>query len=656
MPVLWSDCARCRGPLPPGSTSCPACGAAVGDDLATATALQGDAGRATSTRANPAGPSSATDPPGDGLRPPEAPDEIGRLGGYRVLGRLGAGGMGAVYKAEDPQLRRLVALKVMLPSLAADPTSRDRFLREARAAAAVEHDHVIPIHQVGEDHGTAFLAMPLLKGETLADRLKGESPLPVAEALRIGREVALGLAAAHAGGLIHRDIKPANIWLEGAARRVKILDFGLARSESPEGGDWLTDPGSVVGTPVYMSPEQARNEPLDGRSDLFSLGTVLYEMTTGRLPFRGKTTTAVLTALAVDDPRPPLAENPGVPAEVSDYILRLLSKAQDERPATANAVAGDLARLSTAAAGTPPDAPAPDVWEAIDAGGRTGVVRSTASRANRRKGPDLRWLGLGAIILAGVIALIGQLATGRAAKGPAVEQKEATGETPPTKSTTVSKGDPESTRTDSAPPGPRAGLIFDGKATRVVVPGLNFDGKLPLTVETWVTPTGFGQEGYLCVLGEPGGGIGFTPTGSFGAGVFDGTGWRTAYGANVPAGRKAHLAAVFTADGITLYLDGKTTATKPGAIGPVPPTKPPTVIGSFVPDTPPGWFRGTMHALRVSKAARYATDFTPTPWWDPDPNTLALYRFDDGVGPRLTDHSGHGRHGTVEHGTWVSGK
>ena len=162
------------------------------------------------------------------LSPPQSADELGRLGAYRVLRLLGQGGMGAVFLAEDPALQRQIALKVMLPSVANNPTAKARFLREARAVAAVEHDHIIHIHQVGEIDGVPFLTMPLLKGQTLADRLSKE--LSLADIVRLGREVAEGLSAAHDRGLIHRDIKPANVWLEGSKERVKILDFGLARA------------------------------------------------------------------------------------------------------------------------------------------------------------------------------------------------------------------------------------------------------------------------------------------------------------------------------------------------------------------------------------------------------------------------------------------
>lgn len=237
------------------------------------------------------------------LSPPLDPRERGGLGPYRVLRVLGAGGMGVVFLAEDSQLHRPVALKAMLPTLAGNSVHRQRFLREARMAAAIEHEHVVTIHQVGEDRGVPFLAMPLLKGESLEDRLQRVGKLPLTEVLRIGREIAEGLQAAHELGLIHRDIKPANIWLEGARARVKILDFGLARALADTG---LTQQGTILGTPAYMAPEQGRGDPVDERSDLFSLGCVLYRACTGFVPFPGSDLVAQLMAVATHEP-PPLS-------------------------------------------------------------------------------------------------------------------------------------------------------------------------------------------------------------------------------------------------------------------------------------------------------------------------------------------------------------
>src|SRR5262249_33204178 len=184
------------------------------------------------------------------LAPPQGPDELGRLGPYRILKALGTGTMGVVFQAEDSHLMRLVALKVMRPSLGSSAEYHRRFLREAQLAAAIEHEHIVTVYQVGEDRGVPYLAMKLLRGETLADRLKragGRWPRP--EVLRVGREIAEGLAAAHARGLVHRDIKPANVWLEEGRDRVKIVDFGLARGTGNDAQ--FTQAGAVIGTPAY---------------------------------------------------------------------------------------------------------------------------------------------------------------------------------------------------------------------------------------------------------------------------------------------------------------------------------------------------------------------------------------------------------------------
>jgi serine/threonine protein kinase/endo-alpha-1,4-polygalactosaminidase (GH114 family) len=298
------------------------------------------------------------------LAPPLAADEIGRLGPYRVLSILGHGGMGVVFRAEDPALKRAVALKAMQPALSANHDHRARFLREAQTAAAVKDDHVVSIYQVGEDRGVAFLAMEFLEGEPLDQRLKRGPELTMAEILRIGRETALGLAAAHKRGLVHRDIKPANLWLENknesgkkkdetrnkkvdsslpsSSFRVKILDFGVARPLTEQ--THVTQSGAVIGTPTYMAPEQAAGEKVDHRCDLFSLGCVLFLLTTGQVPFRGTNAIAVLRAMEMTKPPPPHVLNPAVPKGLSDLVMQLLAKKPEERPATAQAVADTLAQ------------------------------------------------------------------------------------------------------------------------------------------------------------------------------------------------------------------------------------------------------------------------------------------------------------------------
>jgi len=283
------------------------------------------------------------------LRPPQADGELGRLAGFSILTLLGQGGMGAVFVAHDPLVRRRVALKVMRPELTARPESYQRFLREARSVGAVEHDHIIPVHQVGEDNGVLFIVMPLLHGEALDRRLAREHRLPIPAILKLGRETAEGLAAAHAHDLIHRDIKPGNLWLEGTCedgvgfRRVKILDFGLARAVHDDSR--LTAAGGVLGTPAYMAPEQADGQAVDHRADLFSLGAVLYRCCTGTPPFAGPSTLAILSALANKTPVPVREKNPDVPPVLADLIMRLLAKAPGERPQTAAEVAETLRRI-----------------------------------------------------------------------------------------------------------------------------------------------------------------------------------------------------------------------------------------------------------------------------------------------------------------------
>ena len=233
----------------------------------------------------PAGRSLAEAGRFDFLDPPRAAGELGWLAHYRVRRLLGEGGMGLVFQAEDTVLLRPVALKVIRPELADLPRSHNGSLREARAMAAIKHDHIVTIYQVGQERGVPFLAMEYLQGMSLDHWLdRGHKP-SVELVLRIGREIAAGLSAAHQHGLIHRDIKPANIWLEAPIGRVKILDFGLARSERED--VQITSPGTVMGTPAYMAPEQARGERRRRIGDLFSLGCVLYRLCTGRVAVRG---------------------------------------------------------------------------------------------------------------------------------------------------------------------------------------------------------------------------------------------------------------------------------------------------------------------------------------------------------------------------------
>lgn len=281
----------------------------------------------------------------------DLPEAVGK---YRVLGLLGRGGMGVVYLAEHPKLSRTVAIKVMALELAARTEVRVRFLREAQAAAKVRHDNVVVIHDVDESGGIPFIVMEHLQGQSLEDLLRAEPALSVPHAVRIAREVAEGLVAAATAGIVHRDVKPANIWLEGdpsaadwsrRVERVKVLDFGLARAA--DGADGLTVPGTVLGTPAYMAPEQAAGKDVDGRADLFSLGCVLYRMLAGRSPFAGTTVMAVLNAVATHHPPPPCEVNPAVPAKLSTLVMKLLDKDPAHRPRSADETVSELRGLDS---------------------------------------------------------------------------------------------------------------------------------------------------------------------------------------------------------------------------------------------------------------------------------------------------------------------
>jgi tRNA A-37 threonylcarbamoyl transferase component Bud32 len=281
------------------------------------------------------------------LRPPESPGEMGRLGTFRVLGVLGRGGMGIVLHGQDPALGRDVAIKAMKPELAAFPEPRRRFQQEAQAAARIDHAHVAPIYQVDEARGVPYIVMPLLRGQTLSARLlelrEKSARLSPLEAVRCARQMAEGLAAAHEKGIIHRDVKPANVWLKAPDGTAVLLDFGLARA--CECQQELTQVGAVVGTPSFMAPEQAAGEAVDARADLFSLGCVLYEMLTGERAFGGTCIMTILVKLAAHTP-PAVAERvPGLPAELSELVGRLLAHAPEQRPPSAEDAACRLRRI-----------------------------------------------------------------------------------------------------------------------------------------------------------------------------------------------------------------------------------------------------------------------------------------------------------------------
>jgi serine/threonine-protein kinase len=534
---------------------------------------------------------------------------LGRLGHYVVLEMIGRGGMGVVFRAHDETLNRVVAVKLLSAAPANNAPARQRFLREARAAAAVRDEHVISVYAVDEVNGTPYLVMEYIRGQSLEEKLARTGALELHEVLRIGMQVARGLSAAHAQGLAHRDIKPANILLENGVERVKITDFGLARVADDAS---LTQSGTVAGTPEYMAPEQAQGGFVDHRADLFSLGSILYTMCAGHPPFRASNPLAVLKRVVEDTPRPLRQINPAVPDWLEHLIAKLHAKDPADRFQSAAEVAvlleRCLARLQRSSTGpSSPLSPSPD-----------------PGRGWRRRA----WFVVAVLCLA---ALAGAAFFWR-----------------------------HLWPSDSTAPAPRYALRFNGVDSRVDMPTLTYDGSHPLTIELWATIRQRDQPiaNLICNNAVA---VGIDGEQRWNGWVRDLPGdglesrrflWSDApYQVNQPT----HLAVVLDDRVWRLFVNGRLQAVQPQLRG----NHVPSTQGFFlgVHHTPEGKthasYAGLLHELRISRAARYERDFSPLSRFEPDLDTMALYHFDEGKGNVLTDSSGHGHHGIITAAQWV---
>ncbi|QDV22521.1 serine/threonine-protein kinase [Aureliella helgolandensis] len=344
------------------------------------------------------------------LEPSEHPESLGRFARFEIMEFLGRGGMGIVMRGYDTSLNRHSAVKVLAPELATSAAARKRFSREAKSAAAVVHPHVVPIQTVDEHNGLPYLVMPVVEGQSVDARVRNSGPLSVMEAIRIASQIADGLAAAHAQGLVHRDIKPANVLLENGVERVQITDFGLARAIDDAS---MTRSGIIAGTPQYMSPEQAHGDSIDHRSDLFSLGSLIYFMLTGHSPFRAETTMGVLNRICNEQPRSLRSINADIPDWLEQIVMKLLAKPREDRFQTAAEVAELMQRWHA-------HLQQPDI---VDPPQKTDRKLASVAHADRSQGGLAKWLI--ATAAAGFLAFAGVFIVLELDKGTLTIESEA---------------------------------------------------------------------------------------------------------------------------------------------------------------------------------------------------------------------------------------
>jgi len=561
---------------------------------------------------------------------------IGTLGHYEILKVLGQGGFGVVFKAFDEKLHRHVAIKVMNPQMAATSPPRKRFLREARSAAAIRHENIVAVHSV-EEQPLPYLVMEFIDGQTLQQKLDGNGPLDVTEVLYLGQQIASGLAAAHALSLIHRDIKPGNILIEGdVEQKVKITDFGLARASDDAS---LTRSGMISGTPMYMAPEQAMGQPLDHRTDLFSLGSVLYQMTCGRPPFRAPNTVAVLRRVAEDTPRALQEIVPELPDWLVVIINKLLAKKPEDRYQSAKEVAELLGRCRTefrvSGKVTGIEALVAKAQDEPILGAKQQVPAKTSAQPSLSR--TLYFMVLGMMVMFPI--LFGKQLSSyvNAWIWPAI----------PTLPATKFAG----------------GLEFDGKDDFVSIDAV--DWSYPqFTIEAFVTSAPNSDNGTIVQLGSGGKNPEWMslyddhqadPGKRLSGAAIQGKTPFANTSAPLTTGVRQHRVLVFDGRYMHYYVNGIWQAKRfaeahEGLMWKM------KNLRIACDGSERKFFQGRIDQVRISHIARYDDNFAPLTSLTSDDSTLALYNFDEGIGEVLRDASGNGHDGKIVGAKWVNSK
>ena len=549
---------------------------------------------------------------------PPTPEEVAHLfPNYEILSMLGRGGMGAVYKARQTALDRLVAIKLLPLEISVDQAFADRFRREARAMAKLNHPHIISVHDFGQtSEGHLFFAMEFVEGANLHDIIHGPGLAPE-QALAIAAQICTALAYAHGKGVVHRDIKPANVMLDTDSQ-VKVADFGLARLTDNSAADFgHTMTGTVMGTPDYMAPEQMKGMNVDHRADIYSLGVMLYEMLCRETP-RG----------AFDLP----SARTGCDPRLDSIVLKAMQQAPERRYQSTHEMKADVETARTPLPASPPPTEAPRPL----AKARPPAPKIASTPASAKKSRALLWI-------ASVVALA--LALGAIRLLPTYRGK------------VKGRGTQDSLLEPHAPTSPKYALEFDGKNSYVEIADFPDIPTEPKTIECYAKAT---KNDVLAALirlySQPGLSL-YQNRRVWGAGVFQTSGQTYQTSSGLLLGEWVHLASVWNKGHITWFVNGRRVQANDEKMGRVGDRSSRLFLGGQLDDEteskPAYLWTGLLREVRISKSIRYKNNFTPQARFDPDGETVALYHFDEGSGELLKDASGNHHDGKINGAKWV---